>query len=185
MMKKLLTLLIVLICSIGAISAQDWQTSKGYRGFADIGGIIGTGSHGENAFTISTTHGYQLMPSYLFVGAGVGFNAGSVLMPIYADIRSQLPTGKFSPFVDFRAGYSGKLEWSFNDGGAYINPSVGITWTLSKKIGLELAVGYTYQKATTFKVETGEFINGEWIMHTDVKERKNIGGINIRFGVSF
>lgn len=183
-MKKIF-ILILSLAMTGVAFAGDWQRQNGYRGFADLGGVIGMGSYGENALTISTTHGYQVLPSYLFVGAGIGFNNGSVLLPMYLDFRSQLPTGKWSPFLDFRAGYSGKLEWNFNDGGALINPSVGVTWSVAKRFGLELSVGYMYQRATTTKVESGEYVNGQLIINTVSKDRHNIGGINIRCGFTF
>ncbi|ROT05230.1 hypothetical protein EEL33_12440 [Muribaculaceae bacterium Isolate-037 (Harlan)] len=183
-MKKVLIFILSLVMA-SVVYADDWQTQKGYRGFADLGGVIGMGSHGENALTISTTHGYQVVPSYLFVGAGIGFNTSSVLLPMYLNLRTQLPTGKWSPFLDFRAGYSGKLEWDFNDGGALFNPSVGVTWSVAKRFGLELSVGYIYQRATTSKVESGRYVNGKLEISTENRERHNIGGINIRCGFTF
>lgn len=42
---------------------------KGYRGMVDFGGTIG---HETNGITLSTTHGLQVIPSYLFIGVGIG-----------------------------------------------------------------------------------------------------------------
>ncbi|MDE6267822.1 MAG: hypothetical protein K2M04_01940 [Muribaculaceae bacterium] len=168
-----------LMCTIIAVATNFSSNAvePGYRGFVDYGYMIGTGDFdGSSLNEISTTHGYQILPQ-LFVGAGVGvhlykFNdAGSDLhynLPIYADVRWDiLDETKFTPFIDFKGGYSVAGEFT----GMYINPSIGCRMALGDKLGLNLGVGYTYMK-------TGyEFIYN----HEDL----NMTGINIRLGLDF
>ncbi len=99
-MKRILAAIAaVMLVSMSGL-AGSWQTREGYRGFVDAGGIAGLGDWGMDAFTLSTTHGYQVVPSYLYVGAGIGVHAGdgACFMPLYADFRTQPPTGRISPF---------------------------------------------------------------------------------------
>lgn len=179
-MKRFLSVLAAIVLASLTSAAGPWQTREGYRGFVDVGGIAGVGDYGMNAVTISTTHGYQVIPSYLYLGAGIGLDGhdGACFLPLFADIRSQLPTGRFSPFVDMRLGYGGRLgDWGFDRGGFYFNPSIGVTWTLSRRVGLELSVGYTLQDAVVWEVYYDDFMLGSM--------RKDIGGISFRFGVTF
>lgn len=169
-----------MLVSLTSAASGAWQTREGYRGFVDLGGIIGTGDWASNSFTLSTTHGYQVIPSYLYVGAGIGMqiNSGMCYLPLYADLRTQVPAGRIAPFFDMRFGYSGRVDGvDYNYGGLYLNPSLGITWTLSRKVGLEFAVGYNYQDAVVADVYLDSFLIGQ--------VRKDVGGINFRLGITF
>ncbi|MCH5347271.1 MAG: hypothetical protein J1E63_09185 [Muribaculaceae bacterium] len=144
-MKKILFAIIVALCSITASA----QIETGYRGFADIGYGISTSEISDgiysadvsNYLTISTTHGYQVIENYLFVGAGVGLEywheGSAVSIPIFADVRSDFYTAnRFSIFGDLKIGYRA------NDAqGLTINPQVGVRFALNDNIGLNLGVG--------------------------------------------
>ena len=63
-MKKVLIFILSLVMA-SVVYADDWQTQKGYRGFADLGGVIGMGSHGENALTtVSYLHFFFKFADY-------------------------------------------------------------------------------------------------------------------------
>ncbi|MDE7381585.1 MAG: hypothetical protein K2N03_05600 [Muribaculaceae bacterium] len=188
-MKKLLILLSLIAC-VASSQARNWKTEKGYRGNVETGMVIGAGDWGKTQWILQTTHGYQVLPNYLFLGAGAG---GGVFIgdehglrysgQIFGDIRSHLPLdSKFSPFVDVKLGY----EWNRNDDGEahridiqdgfYLSPSVGVNYALNEKFGLELSLGYTYnQTPVTFRV-----------LHIPVERvRHNIGGFTFRLGFNF
>lgn len=143
-MKKLLTLIaaIALVCS--AANAQKWQSERGYRGFADA-----ECGFESNIFYagVSTTHGYQLIPSYLFLGGGVhisSWEGNMFYIPVFADARVQFPTGKFSALIESRIGYSFIASNDLNAGGIggfHFSQWGGVTVTLSRKIGLDIALG--------------------------------------------
>lgn len=137
---------------------------RGYRGFFDVGHIVGTGDSGSgiNRVEYSTTHGYQFNP-YFFLGAGVGVTYyydgyDCVGIPLFVDVRANMLDSKLSPFIDFKAGYS------FNDfKGAYCAPTVGCRFNMGGTVGLSLGIGYTMQKY----------------------EKVNMDGLHVKIGIDF
>ncbi len=102
----------------------------------------------------------------------------SVLYAVVCRFPHPASNRAYLPFFDMRIGYSGRVDdCRFDCGGAYLNPSIGVTWTPGRRVGMELAVGYTYQDAVILDIEMGGM--------PIVRVRKNIGGLNIRLGVTF
>ena len=170
MKKYLLSICVMILASFSSNAIEP-----GYRGFIDYGFLYGTGDFdGSTMNEIMTTHGYQIVPQ-LFVGGGIGvhlykFDGADDIkydLPIFADIRWDILTTKFTPFVDIKGGYS--VTGNFT--GAYFSPSIGCRMALGDKIGLHLDVGYSYMK-------TGY----EW---TDSGNDLNLTGLNIRLGIDF
>ncbi|MCM1152160.1 MAG: hypothetical protein NC328_00690 [Muribaculum sp.] len=183
-MKKPLLILSLMLAVLPA-SARDWKTEKGYRGNVETGFVIGCGDYGQTEWILQTTHGYQLIPTYLFVGggAGVGVPTGDKLKVsgmVYGDVRSHFTKTKFSPFVDVKMGF----QWNRNNNdfpayniqdGFYFSPSVGVDWAINSKFGLDLSVGYTMAKAPVY------------VGHqTDIREgMHDVGGFTVRIGFGF
>ena len=157
-------------------STTSRAVEPGYRGFVDYGFLYGTGDFSESTLNeISTTHGYQIFPQ-LFVGAGVSvhlykFDGSGIRynLPVFGDIRWDILQTKFSPFVDFKGGYSVAGEFT----GGYVSPSVGCRMALGEKLGINLGVGYTYMK-------TGY----AWTWRSYYSDI-NMTGVNIRLGLDF
>lgn len=154
-MKKKLFIIFIALCSFSASA----QIEKGYRGFADFGYGISTSQISDgmysadisNYINISTSHGYQLIEDYLFVGAGVGFEywheGSAISIPIFADIRSDFYTfNKFSIFADLKIGYRVNDVQGFT-----MNPQVGVRYALNDKIGLNLGIGSDIYKIQDFE----------------------------------
>lgn len=165
----------MLICmAIPFQSKAEIEDLEGYQGFVDAGYTFGTGSYGLNSIDITTTHGVQVIPTYLYVGVGAGLQYFTApekcAIPIFADVRSCfMGEENVSPFVDLKVGYAGipgKRE-EFTTGGAYINPSVGCTFLVSDNIGLNLSIGYTFEQAKVWG------------------SRENVGGFSLKLGVQF
>ena len=150
----------------GEMDIQLSGVQSGYRGFFDVGHIVGAGDYGSgiNRVEYSTTHGYQFNPHFFF-GVGVGVNYyydyDCVGIPIFVDVRANILNSKVSPFIDFKAGYS------VNDfEGVYCAPTVGCRFNMGGTVGLNLGIGYTLQK-----YDIGEKVNG--------------GGFHVKVGVDF
>lgn len=188
-MKKLLLLVCLLGISLGA-SAEDYTISKGYRGNVEAGFVVGTGKYGMSQFMVQTTHGYQLLPDYLYVGGGVGigtFTGDNTLRygtNIFADVRSYYPLkSRFKPYVDLKAGFAWvkndednpAIKDSYQDG-FFCTPTVGCNFKINKLLGVDLAVGYHAQISpwTPIPNPTGQ-----------KQEFRNIGGVIFRAGFSF
>lgn len=153
-MKKYLFLVVLFTSQIA--SAQN-ISSKCYRGFIDGGYTIGIGDYEFGRFEINTSHGYQINP-FFFIGGGVGLHFmpkyetpdmeialdqrdGNVDIPVFANIRANLSKGKITPFVDAKAG-----TYVTNNGGLYLNASVGCRYALDEKQAINVSIGYTSEK---------------------------------------
>lgn len=143
---------------------------EGYRGFFDIG--YAYGYRDDNLFgraLFTTSHGYQFCP-YGFFGVGFGtaylHNPGTVSVPVFAHLRSDLLNNSITPFVDVKVGYS------FTDvEGLYFSPSLGCRFRVAKRVGLNLSLGYTLQKSSVYVL----------FWQVDTK----IDAITFKFGIDF
>lgn len=144
-MKKLFVTLVVAAMVATVAFAQD---AKSYRGFTDLSYTLGVGDTSEDfdRFTLSTTHGYQLDDMF-FVGAGLSFeyvrDAAVALVPIYADVRMDIPlrSRSIKPFVDAKVGYAaGQLD------GFYFAPTVGVRVPVRFVQAMNFGLGYKLQK---------------------------------------
>lgn len=124
------------------------QDAKSYRGFTDLSYSLGVGDDSEDfdRYTLSTTHGYQL-DDLFFVGAGVSIeyvrNLAVALVPIYADVRMDLPLRgrSIKPYVDAKIGYAaGEVD------GFYFAPTVGIRVPVKFVKAMNFGFGYKLQK---------------------------------------
>lgn len=97
--------------------------------------------------TLTTTHGLNLTP-HVFTGAGTGawfiyYSGGATLIfPLYADVKLRLPRHRFSPFLDFKAGYL------FNGNSAFLAPGVGYRFAVTRTKGISLSFATSYITAT-------------------------------------
>lgn len=144
-MKKLFVTFVVTAMVATVAFAQD---AKSYRGFTDLSYTLGVGDTSEDfdRFTLSTTHGYQLDDMF-FVGAGLSFeyvrDAAVALVPIYADVRMDIPlrSRSIKPFVDAKVGYAaGQLD------GFYFAPTVGVRVPVRFVQAMNFGLGYKLQK---------------------------------------
>lgn len=119
-----------------------------FRGFVDLGYIAGGIKGPEFCFSL----GAQIN-NYLFVGAGAGVEYATdletVVVPIYADIRSNLMKGPIVPFVALRTGYSFMPEYT---GGFYCHPFAGVKFMTGGRKAVSLAIGWSTNK---YKQEVG------------------------------
>lgn len=127
MKKKKFAIIALAALLVPSVAAR--QPQRGYRGFVDAEWsrysrrLTDYGGWHENHWGVSTVHGYQVMPQ-LFVGAGAALNRnawlGSWYPRLFADVRTDLKFGIFTPFADLRAG------WTLtSDAGFYFSPTVG------------------------------------------------------------
>lgn len=120
--------------------------SRGYQGYVDIGCSVGLVNwSGCNAFSLSTSHGYQFNP-YLFIGAGIGIDyyreLETTMLPIFADLKVNFIKNDITPFFRARLGYS------LIDGtGVYFNPTIGVDISPDKDWGFLISLGYNMQYA--------------------------------------
>lgn len=141
-MKKLTLPIIITLFSCISLQAKD-LLEKGYRGMVDFGGTIGLETNG---ITLSTTHGLQVIPSYLFIGVGIGadglgnFSSNSKkTLYNFICLRSDFMKKRVAPYLDFRVGAE-YLEYQC----CYLSQSFGINIpakSIKNAIGIDFSVG--------------------------------------------
>lgn len=183
-------------------SAQEQYLDRGYRGFAEAGYCQIVSDEGYNGFYFGTTHGGQIIPN-LFVGAGMAFQERIYndkttdlsfeynLLPIYFDIRTDLPATQISSFVDFKVGYSFGIITQTNNvtvekfGGLYICPSVGVRLS-----HFAFVFGYEIQKLNySYKTQSvnifGYRTNNYTLYETTLKQNSLMFSIQWDWGARF
>ena len=149
--------------------------TAGYKGYVDFGCTIGTGDFSRDRLTVSFVNGVQFNP-YLYVGMGAALNyyAGGeeIGIPIFANVRSHFIKSNISPFLDLRVGYSPLVDAK----GLYLSPSLGCRFGLSKRVGLNVSVGYEVQEADVI-VRYGYY--GAEV------ESRGLGGVSMKVAVDF
>ena len=167
MKRKIFTLLMLAVM----LTAFAKQPERGYRGFLDWSNSYRTtasytGFPRISSFYtgISTSHGYQFNPR-LFVGAGIDFEhcskIDSNILSLFAQGRTDLKFGKFTPFGDLRLGYN-----LAHGGGVYFSPSIGYRFSWNRKMGINIAIGYNLQGYSWDIYEVKNYdenhANGNW-----------------------
>ena len=140
--------------------------SPQYKGFVDIGYTVGVGlGSGVDRIDLLTSHGVQIYPQ-LFVGAGAGLNyvykGNAFIVPIFANVRTDILDSYITPFVDLKIGYS-----VVDAKGFFFSPTIGC-----RIHRFNFGIGYVMQRT---------------VLYEDYWEKlsANIGGISFKFGVNF
>ena len=192
-MKKTLILSIMVLACLMA-KAQE-NSSRGYRGYADLGYTIGVGYYDLNSFEISTTHGYQLS-SYFFIGAGVGFHFmqeyktpdmnipmdirdSKVSIPFYVDFRGTFGKRRVAPFVDLKLGY-----FVTNGDAFYSHISAGVRIRTVEKQAVTIGIGGSYE---SLRFETfDQFVSpGLNMDYSRTPQNYYLDGVAIMVGYEF
>lgn len=186
-MKRTFLLVLAALMFIPFCTRAQWNVQPGYRSFYDLGVNIGTGSMSKTNFEVSTSQGYQIVPTYFYIGTGAAFQAffnadGACGFPVFVNFRSNFSPGSASPFFDLRVGYASLTNSNvYSNGGFYLSPSIGIRIKLSNTVGLNLRAGYTWEYA---KVNQSYFKPREDVWGS-IWKTKNIGGATIMAGIDF
>lgn len=184
LMRRIFLLLASVILTVIGMSAQ-WNLQPGYHSYYEAGVGIGSGKASKTNFEVSTSQGYQIIPTYLYLGTGAAFQAffnadGACGFPVFVNLRSHFSPSKVSPFFDVRVGYVSLTNSNiYTSGGLYLNPSLGLRFAVGH-IGLNIRAGYTweYAKANVTELDRLLGVYYNW-------QRKNIGGANVLVGIDF
>lgn len=161
--------------------SDSYSLREGYRGMFDLGYSLSVDVAQLNRIEFSTSHGYQFNP-YLFLGVGGGLSffydgdvESTVSFPIFINPRIDFNTGKVSPFIDLKGGYT------FGEyvKGLYISPSIGARIAVSDKAAVNFSMGYTLQQ-----IEVVEYGGGYYDDYY-YKTHPNIGAITLKIGFDF
>ena len=169
-MKKIMIISLVLFSTLGA-SGQLVRPNRpvavlnGRSGYVTVNevtagiGLSGTSTpFSTSYFGFTTMHGYQANETFL-LGAGTGllFYDDGLLIPLYADLRVRLTQSWMSPYLAGAAGLL--LNPSDIDSGTrmYLNPAVGLLYSLSRNMALNFSAGIHIQMAPN--INRSSFLN--------------------------
>lgn len=156
MNRILLLILIFLLCSSYS-SAQNrvspnkpiqlLSSAPGYITINELTGGPGLGivsaPYSKYFFGFTTLHGYQIDKSFV-VAAGTGFSGynGGSMIPLFLDFRYRFLVSTFTPYITGDGGVLFKLA-----GGTklFINPAVGVRYTINRQIGINFSTGLFVQ----------------------------------------
>ena len=184
-MKKVIVALALMLGVSLSTFAQDYSVKRGYKGFIDFGYSQNVGMDGvaneisgydSNKIFWSTSHGYQFNP-YLFVGAGFGVECYTqslyFVMPVFANVKVTPLKGNITPFVDLKGGYGiiGYFE------GLYLSPTIGCRFGLTRRVGLNVGIGYTMQQSISNHYQ--------WDPYNKVDDETLNHGLSFYFGFDF
>ena len=152
-MKKVVVVLALMLGMSFGVYAQDYGIKKGYKGFFEIGYIYSNselefmtsqklGTTRQSRIELTTTHGAQLNP-YVFVGGGISLDCYTETLyfaaPIFVNARVTPLKGNITPYFDVKGGYGlGYIQ------GPYASAHIGCRFGITKKVGFNVGVGYTY-----------------------------------------
>lgn len=186
------TLRIAILAVVAAVllplsGRAQWNTQPGYRSFYDLGVNIGTGAPSKTCFEIGTSQGYQIVPTYLYIGTGAAFQAffnadGACGFPVFFNLRTNFSPASVSPFLDVRVGYASITNSDYYDnGGFYLCPTLGLRFAINSNVAINLRAGYTWQYARCW-TDAYDSWTESW---GRARKNKNIGGATVTVGVEF
>ncbi|MCM1531018.1 MAG: hypothetical protein NC048_05790 [Bacteroides sp.] len=173
-MKKIILAMLILCVSV--IHAQE-------GGRISLATVVGTGfglnKPSYTPFIVQIVGDYNVN-KHFSVGVGTGVSLyEKPLIPVFADAKVNVcKPRKFTPFIRCCAGYGLAVS---NDacGGMYINPAVGISCVVPKRMKLLVQAGYEMQKLKRLKGYGNDIISTEFV------ERLNHNIISLKVGIEF
>ena len=178
-MKKLL---FFVACFVACCSVNAQAIERGYRGFVNVSYVGGNDGvyvdWNHNGFAINTVHGYQFNDN-VFFGFGVQYNYHTFehfergySLPLFADVRFDFSSGKVTPFIEAKVGYS-VADYD----GFYASPAFGIRMATNSKLAFNLSLAYSAQRFEYRKYYSAlrYWNTGKGCLHD----------LNITFGVEF
>jgi hypothetical protein len=156
-------------------SSNNVGLGKGYQGIIEFGYATKTGGDaGLDFLKLNIINGYCFNP-HLALGFGTGaryyFDAESIFVPIFADLRVNFINGNVTPYIAFGGGYSFNASNNFEGVGLMLNPSAGVSIKISEKSAMNVGVGFEMQKIN--------FTFGGY------RSSVNLNAISINLGFSF
>ncbi len=128
---------------------------------------------------------WQVIGNYSFnerlstgVGTGISLFEKSIV-PLFADVKFRIcKPKKFTPFIQCSVGYGIAVSKDAN-GGVYLNPAAGISYSIYKRMKLSVSIGYELQKLDRLKKFDREIATIEF------SEKLSHNLISMKIGVEF
>lgn len=192
----------LMLCLVALITgfSSNVYAQKGYQKSIEAGASIGVGDYSNNTFGIAMINGYRFN-NYLFAGVGVGFGYSNALngvnikygtteyrtdaylIPVFANIKANLTTGKVSPFFQLNIGYTFDVNQYLRDApGFMIEPAFGVDFNLDTKKAIYVLAGFNLQHSEYSFTRNVGTTTDNWDITTKSEMLK---AISLRVGFKF
>ncbi|MCL3782208.1 hypothetical protein EMN47_17610 [Prolixibacteraceae bacterium JC049] len=145
-MRKFFTVLTLLLISVVSFGQKEYKQSFNKK-IIEFGYQIGFSQHGMDRIKFDIKNNYQMNP-YLSLGFGTGlryyYSQSDILIPVFANLKTNFSTKSISPYFSFIIGYSFLPEHSFEGAGIIVNPAIGIDFKISNT-STNVGIGYEIQ----------------------------------------
>jgi hypothetical protein len=157
--KRLIISTIFAVGFLSLLSAQEviryekplvmLSSEKGYIMINEINMGFGLGvnnvPYSQYFIGLNTIHAYQINQNYVVGGGtGVSFYNGGTLVPLFLDFRYRIYVSRVTPYAVADAGFM--LDFSGKkDTRGFINPSVGVSYTLKPQLAISAGTGMFIQ----------------------------------------
>lgn len=174
-MKKYIFLSLIIFIVLGTKAQRGGHFIFG----TTIGTRIALSTPESTPFTWSLL-GYYSIGRRFSAGIGTGLSFyEKTLIPLFVTAKfTLLPLRKFTPYLECGAGYSFAPDPNAN-GGFYLNPSVGLQYTLRENKKIFLTLGYELQKLERLKNYENSLFRAEFA------EKLRHHSISIKVGFLF
>jgi hypothetical protein len=162
-MKRALLLLLLISCLASGITAQRLvnpnrpsnlpSTGSSLVAIAELQSGIGSGDasipYSKGFIGFNAIIGYQASRNFIFgLGSGVSFYNGGILVPFFLDIRYTFNAQFIEPYLFADGGLM--LDFSYLDESRiFMNPGIGIRYSIKPKIDVYAAAGAFLQSGNT------------------------------------
>lgn len=196
---KYISCIVCLIILAG--SSVKLYSQSGHEMSVSAGAAIGVGTYSNTTYSATIVEGYRFN-KYIFTGIGVGFGYSNVLyesyvdmrgitkyrnsaclVPVFLNVKANLPCGKISPFVSLNLGYTFDLNRNFgNAQGFMIEPALGIDYNLTGRKAIYFLVGFNLQRGEYSIVRDMGNAGEDWDL---ILKSEMLKAVSLRLGFKF
>lgn len=175
-MKKIIFLIILCCCTTIMVKAQ--RTDR-FTYATSIGTGLAMSEPANTPFAWQVL-GYYNMSKQLSIGVGTGLSIyEKALIPLFADAKYfVVKPGKVTPYLEYGVGYSFSPDKNTN-GGFYMNPSIGIQYSICKNNKVFFALGYELQEFERLKTRENSLFLSEF------SEKLSHSSVSLKIGFVF
>ena len=170
---------VLIIITVLAVSTVKAQITERLTFATSIGTGVSMNVPAITPFTWQVS-GYYNLNERFSAGIGTGLSCyEKTLIPLFADVRFNITKPrKFTPYLTCSGGY-GFAPGKNANGGIYLNPSLGLQYSMDGNKKLFLAVGYELQKFERLKKYESSYFNAEF------KEQLSHNSLSLKIGFMF
>jgi len=174
-MKKI----ILITVAVFALSNAKAQIAERLTFATNIGTGIAMNAPASTPFTWQVL-GYYNFNKRFSAGIGTGLSCyEEILIPLFAEVRFNIiKPRKFTPYLACGGGYSFAPDKNTN-GGFYLNPSLGLQYSIGGNNKFFLAAGYELQKLERLKEYESSYFK------TAFKEQLSHNSLSLKIGFMF